>query len=36
MRKEILFFDIETLRDYAANDVKLVQQLYKKMSGVYF
>jgi len=28
--------DIETLRAYAANDVKLVQALYKKMSGVYF
>ena len=28
--------DAETLRAYAANDVKLVQQLYKKMSGVYF
>ena len=28
--------DIETLRAYAANDVKLVQELYKKMSGIYF
>ena len=28
--------DIETLRAYVANDVKLVQALYKKMSGVYF
>jgi len=28
--------DAETLRAYAANDVKLVQALYKKMSGIYF
>lgn len=28
--------DIATLRAYVANDVKLVQQLYKKMSGIYF
>ena len=28
--------DAETLRAYAVNDVKLVQQLYKKMSGIYF
>ena len=28
--------DIATLRAYVANDVKLVQALYQKMSGVYF
>jgi hypothetical protein len=28
--------DIETLRAYSANEVRLVQQLYKKMSGIYF
>ena len=28
--------DIETLRAYSANEVRLIQQLYKKMSGIYF
>lgn len=32
---QVAHMDRETLRQYAANDVLLVVELYKRMSGVY-